>query len=396
VLTKVPGGLDNSGSRVSLFRSHTLNCELQTTMKISVLIPSYNQAEFLPASLESLLEQNYDAWEAIVVNDGSLDGTKEIAESYSKRDKRIKTISFGFNYGACNALNTAFRVASGDWICWLSSDDLYENQKFSTHYQFFKERKIRRPQFTSNLILEGGVKRKTDTTLVQYLQSNKLGLFHSNYISGITPLVPREVFSKVGLFNPNYKYAADYDMWLKIMYSYGFDYIDAPLSVTRVHPEQVTSKSGHLPLIESAQIAFNYLNVNGLSGIARLYEGDQFERVKVFTLDILNLYLNKKSYLGLCGLDWVYLKHFSDWFNSVPDENQRLFLEDVLKALISTDQFSPKEKAFFPQIFSQSPKLFSLFPSGSFLNLLSLNNHARGMIPQSEVSSYINSFEQIS
>ena len=86
----------------------------------TVLIPTYNQANFLPAALDSLLAQTYSSWEAIVVNDGSTDSSETIAEAYATRDRRIRFFN-KMNGGTASALNEGLRHSKGDWICWLSS-----------------------------------------------------------------------------------------------------------------------------------------------------------------------------------------------------------------------------------------------------------------------------------
>src|SRR6185295_15042078 len=96
------------------------------------LVPTYNHSRFLPAALDSLRAQTYENWEAIVVDDGSTDETPSILEQYTARDKRIRAFRKP-NGGVASALNEALRRASGEWICWLSSDDLFDPEKLQVH-----------------------------------------------------------------------------------------------------------------------------------------------------------------------------------------------------------------------------------------------------------------------
>src|ERR1039458_1153994 len=107
-------------------------------MKISILVPVYNHAEFLPAALDSILAQTYSDWEAIVVNDGSTDSTPEVMAQYAARDPRIR-IYHKPNGGTGSALNKALRHASADWLCWLSSDDLFEKDKMEVHARAIRD-----------------------------------------------------------------------------------------------------------------------------------------------------------------------------------------------------------------------------------------------------------------
>lgn len=98
---------------------------LGKTPIISVVIPCYNQAEYLPDTLESLLGQTYFDWEGIIVNDGSPDNTEEIALAYIERDSRFKYVSKK-NGGLSSARNCGIDNALGEYILPLDSDDILE------------------------------------------------------------------------------------------------------------------------------------------------------------------------------------------------------------------------------------------------------------------------------
>ena len=96
----------------------------------SIIIPCYNQAHFLPDCLNSILEQEFQDWEAIVVNDGSTDETSQVAIGYQKKDTRIKLIEKE-NGGLSSARNFGIRSAQGKRFIFLDADDfLYSNCLF--------------------------------------------------------------------------------------------------------------------------------------------------------------------------------------------------------------------------------------------------------------------------
>lgn len=98
-------------------------------LKISVIVPCYNQAQFLPETLNSVLAQTYQNWECIIVNDGSTDNTKEVAENYCAKDKRF--IYFQkVNAGLSAARNSGLDIAKGDYIQFIDSDDIINTRKF--------------------------------------------------------------------------------------------------------------------------------------------------------------------------------------------------------------------------------------------------------------------------
>ncbi len=90
--------------------------------KVSIIVPCYNQADYLPEALGSVLQQTCEQWECIVVNDGSEDTTEEVAQQWVKKDARFKYINIP-NGGLSNARNTGIEAASGIYILPLDSDD---------------------------------------------------------------------------------------------------------------------------------------------------------------------------------------------------------------------------------------------------------------------------------
>ncbi len=96
---------------------------------ISVIVPCYNQANFLDETLYSILNQSYSYWECIIVNDGSPDDTENIAKKWTNKDSRFKYISKE-NGGLSSARNKGLEIAKGDFIQFLDSDDLLQSDKF--------------------------------------------------------------------------------------------------------------------------------------------------------------------------------------------------------------------------------------------------------------------------
>jgi glycosyltransferase involved in cell wall biosynthesis len=91
----------------------------------SIIIPTYNRAELIQPTLDSVLAQTFSDWECIVVDDGSTDRTAEVIRSYVERDTRFHYI-YQDNAERSAARNNGIRHAKGEWICFLDSDDLYE------------------------------------------------------------------------------------------------------------------------------------------------------------------------------------------------------------------------------------------------------------------------------
>ena len=92
-------------------------------MKFSIIIPCYKVEKYIRECLDSVLVQSYQDWEAICVDDGSPDRTSEILDEYAVKDQRIKVIHQE-NRGLSEARNSALKVAEGEWLYYLDSDDV--------------------------------------------------------------------------------------------------------------------------------------------------------------------------------------------------------------------------------------------------------------------------------
>jgi len=92
---------------------------------VSIVIPVYNVKPYLTQCLDSVLKQSYQAWEAVLVDDGSFDGSERICEEYAAKDSRFVVIHQS-NAGAANAKNQGLDLASGDYVTFLDSDDYVE------------------------------------------------------------------------------------------------------------------------------------------------------------------------------------------------------------------------------------------------------------------------------
>ena len=98
----------------------------------SVIIPSYNRASVLPSAIESIINQTFDDWELLIVDDGSTDSTNRVVGSYL--DARISYV-FQENKGVCSARNHGISLAKGAYVCFLDSDDTVQVSWLDDFYQ---------------------------------------------------------------------------------------------------------------------------------------------------------------------------------------------------------------------------------------------------------------------
>lgn len=184
-------------------------------MKISVIIPCYNCASTIQIALNSILSQTYPVNEVICVNDGSIDNTLNILNSYKERFPNsicFKIINQS-NSGPSVARNQGIDIATSEWIAFLDSDDYWSKQKIEEDVKFVE----RFPN--ANLISSANISKK-----FMKISFNKL-LF-KNYFNTSSVFVKKECLSKIS-FNENQRYSEDYRVWLDIVNMYD-SYVKSP------------------------------------------------------------------------------------------------------------------------------------------------------------------------
>lgn len=109
---------------------------------VSVITPTYNCGKFIARTIESVLAQTYTNWEMIIVDDCSNDDTKEVVEKYIKNDNRIKYECLKINSGASVARTRAMELATGSYMAFLDSDDIWKPEKLEKQLKFMEDNNI--------------------------------------------------------------------------------------------------------------------------------------------------------------------------------------------------------------------------------------------------------------
>ena len=149
--------------------------------KVSIITPVYNSALFLKATIESVLTQTYNDWELITVDDCSTDKSLDILKDFESRDNRIKILILEKNEGQINARNKALSIASGRYIAFLDSDDIWGEEKLEKQISFLKKKDATIVHSYYNYIDEAGndlgkiIKAPYEIQYKQLLNTNYLG-----------------------------------------------------------------------------------------------------------------------------------------------------------------------------------------------------------------------------
>lgn len=213
--------------------------------KVSVIIPTYNRANFIGETIQSVLDQTFQDFEIIVVDDGSTDNTKEIIESFIKKSGKIKYL-YEKNSGTCAApRNVGFYNSTGKYLCFLDSDDLWLPEKLQKQIDFFKNSGNEKLGFIdcgTLIINEHGKEIKNNYNFPKYQGNVYKDFLKYNFVlSPGSVLIKRSVLENIGLFDENLPSAEDWELWIRISKKYEFASLKEPLFKYRVHINNLTS-----------------------------------------------------------------------------------------------------------------------------------------------------------
>jgi glycosyltransferase involved in cell wall biosynthesis len=315
----------------------------------SVLVPTYNQAKYLPVALDSILNQTYDNWEAIVINDGSSDETAQIMKCYAEKDKRIR-IFHKENSGVASALNEGLRNARGEWICWLSSDDFFEPDKLEIHLKYIKENPHILFFYTNYLIFaeEIGTKctlKQDPRECIPPAELQVLKFLDNNYIDGISVAINRQVLNHIGLFNEEYRYGQDFEMWLRITAHYRALFIDHKTCVTRWHPNQGMNQFPGGGSYDSSRACIEFLNSHKLNECFPLLDLTAPDQVSKAIKETLTVVLNPNAMMYKGYFNTALLERLAEWLSQECPKNLKQVLMPHLEGAVNkvTNSQLPEE-----------------------------------------------------
>ena len=178
---------------------------------VSIIMPSYNTANYIAESIQSVLAQSYKDWELIIVDDCSTDNTDEVVKPYLL-DERIKYLKNEKNSGAAVSRNKALREAKGKWIAFLDSDDLWMQDKLKKQISFM-EKNDYHFSYTNYAEIDTEDNRN-GITVTGPKKITKTGFFNYCWPGCLTVMYDRDI---VGLIQiADIKKNNDYAMWLKV------------------------------------------------------------------------------------------------------------------------------------------------------------------------------------
>ena len=245
-----------------------------TSGLISIIIPCYNKDDYIGDTLDTLLSQSYTNWECIIIDDGSSDNSRQVAESFCSKDSRI-TYSWKENSGVADTRNKGIGFSTGDFIMFLDADDTLSAEKLSVTIEAFTKNpeidvvysnflfifnndftKPRKPSFRVKL------KKDAYTDIIKSWDSTLLVPIHACVYRRSFLLKNNIVFCNI------LKNKEDWDFLIQVaMATDKFLYIDQYLCSYRVVPQSRSAKVGTM-IIGTDELFHKHMNSKSINSIA--------------------------------------------------------------------------------------------------------------------------------
>ena len=228
---------------------------------VSVVIPTYNSAQYLPETIESVLWQSWQDFEIIIVDDGSTDNTQEVVGAF--KSNKIRYIRQENSGGPSKPRNVGIHHARGKYISLFDSDDIMSKNKLEEAVAFLERHSDLGFLFANFVVCNERGESFPGTHLDEYqtfrdLPKEQVGekwfiiesalayksLFFQNYIGTSGTVVPKEVFLSVGKFDESLAGPEDRDMWLRITKRHAIGYLDIIGHQYRRRETGITGRGG--------------------------------------------------------------------------------------------------------------------------------------------------------
>ena len=304
---------------------------------VSVVIPTYNQAEYLRQALDSLLKQTYEHWEAVVMNDGSTDDTQAVMAEYAAKDGRIRPFTKA-NGGITSALNAGLEQARGEFFCWLSSDDLFYPTKLELQVKAYQELDDLYALVYGNYdILDGdaGVLNEQPVRPPHMAGAEFSEALKFDFIDGCTVMIRMQVMREVGGFNPYYRHSQDMELWIRIASrGYRFWMVKQKLTVRRVHFAQSSTVNMIHCRYDAACMINYYLEHFHLLELYRYFNFHSAEGVARFVRHFVGRMTETEANINNPLLQEKFWEWFLHGLEALPTRNQNVVLRNCLVEML--------------------------------------------------------------
>lgn len=225
--------------------------------KISVIMPVYNGDKYLKESIGSILEQDFKDFEFIIIDDGSVDKTKDILKSIS--DRRLVLIENKRNMGVSKSINKGLKIARGEYIARCDADDIYRKDRFKKQNDFLDRNKEYVVVGSNASIIDDLGNFVKEDCMPETDQQIRKTILIRNPMFHPSVMIRRSIINKLGGYRDIFNGAEDYDLWFRMLKCGNLYNIQENLISRRWH-ESVVTKKNHF-FIELKAVLVRIINI---------------------------------------------------------------------------------------------------------------------------------------
>jgi glycosyltransferase involved in cell wall biosynthesis len=255
---------------------------MDSSPKISVLMPAYNAEKYIGEAIESILSQTLTDFEFIIIDDCSIDRTWKIIQDYTSKDRRIIALKNEKNLGIAGNRNKLVGLARGEYIVWQDADDISMNYRIEHQYDYMKNHK--------DVGICGGWLKffndKGKSSLRKYKEKDedlRKTIFRYSPVAQPAAILRKEAIKQAGLYDINYPPAEDLDMSFRIGMKYKFANLQEPVIKYRENDTSATFTRLKTIELKTISIRLKYAN----NEFYKMSAGDQMYNV----LQYLSMFL---------------------------------------------------------------------------------------------------------
>ncbi|MBW4460010.1 MAG: glycosyltransferase [Nodosilinea sp. WJT8-NPBG4] len=312
---------------------------------ISVVVPSFNQSQFLKQALDSIFDQDYPKVEVVVMDGGSTDGSLEIIEAYAERLTYWQSKPDG---GQSLAINAGMAWCNGDLVAWLNSDDFYYGNSLwevANAYQSNSDR---------GLYIGNGFRYVQETGkyhpfFERHLAFNRKAFNHGlDYILQPSVFFSQHAWKQVGGLNPDLNFCMDWDILIRISNNYSVALINEFLAVSREYAETKTSSGKLKRVYEIANMVTRHTGKDLTPGSAFYI----LETLLNISKDGDLNFLSNTLFYGLQNIQLYFKDHYGniDGFPEITDDQNEIYLPFARSNASSTVKLKRVEGVVLPKI----------------------------------------------
>jgi glycosyltransferase involved in cell wall biosynthesis len=227
-------------------------------IEASVLIGAYNNASTLRRAIDSMLAQTVAEIELLVIDDGSRDGSLAVAQEAAARDARVRVLEMGSNVGISRSLNEGLRAARAPFVAVQDADDWSEPQRLERQLAVLRTR--------PEVAVVGSLMHEVDEAGARLAPRTRFAvgdvtelLISFNPIPNTSSCMRREAVLDAGGYDPRYRYAMEYDLWLRLAERWRLVALPEPLSTRQMSSHNVAARAERAQTAEALRIRLRTL-----------------------------------------------------------------------------------------------------------------------------------------